>query len=867
MACTERRAAPEPRPVTLAMRGCAQVSRLCEIDEAPLVFFAEDATTATAELDGEALTVRTTPLASGLRIEVDVPARRGTLTVHLPDAEAPRLMRVSVGPVPKPPEAIATAVDGRANAGPIGLAGAANDDVTHAGATQRFADARALYKKGEADEAMRALADSAALADRAQLRSQAARSRLLAVWIATKSLRDFDAARAALAGVPERSPYDGEADVLRAFHAAVLASEVGDRREGLEQIAVARALAERLGDTALAMKCEIRELNTLVHVGRFEEAAARWRALADAGTGDPCLDALAMGNLAWTLMRASNAKDDASAQWFERALAKHTESCSDRDPTHPANLLTSAALYHLERGELDAADSALTRSSALPMLPEHAQWHRIVRGGVALARGDAKGAHGIYARLAELADAARLTEVAWHAWVGVGRSREAAGDVEGAARAYAEAEARTAQEAVLVPIDAGRLHLYGDRDESARRWVALEIARGRPEAALDVVRRARRRALVSIELARRIGHLDGDARERWERDIARYRRTRDALEEKSAALWLVPKDERPKHAHAIAQDVTEARRALDQAIGDLARFDAASLAAAGFRDPAPGELLVTWYPLVEGWAIFARDAARVRAVVVDAAPDAATIVRELTEAIAAADRLTVLAPGGDYSLHRADFSGAPLGKTKPVAYALDLPPREPAEKPARAALVLSDPRGDLKAAREEGDAVVKILDGQGWRVEHAAVDAATRRRFFAGMNRARLLHYAGHGTYEGHEGWDSSLLLADGRLTVGDVLTATTAPEAVVLLGCRTARSDGVGASAGLGIAQAFVLAGAEAVVAATREIADGATADVSSRLFSAIDDGSDLATTYQRTVYGSEEANPEWDAFVLLTP
>ncbi|MEQ8276383.1 MAG: CHAT domain-containing protein [Deltaproteobacteria bacterium] len=868
LACTERRPAPEPELVDLPMRGCVHVSRVCEVGEAPLVFYAEDAKEVRAALDGTELTTRTATLATGVRVSVDVPARRGTLTLSIL-GDVPRLMRVSVDAVPADVAVLTAPTDRTSGA-------RRTQDSSRAEAIAKFAEARRLYKEGDAEAAMAALTKSAELADRASLRSQAARSRLLAVWIAARSLRDFEAARSTLDRVPKRSPYDSEADVLRAFHVAVVASEVGDRRSALAAAGPARMLARTLGLNVLATRLEMRELNTLHELGRFDEAATRWRSLVRQGTGDGCLDVLATGNLGWSLMRASKGSEEARV-WLEAALAADESRCTDPPPTRRANLLVNSALLALERKELDRAQAALDSSRRSPMLPEHAQWAMLIDASIALERGDVKRALADFWALAERADATRLTEIAWHAWVGVGRSRQALGDLDGAAEAYAAAEARTAREAVLVPVDGGRQHLYGDREESARRWVALEIDRGRPKAAFDVVRRARRRTLASIELARRIATLDGASRTRWERDVARYRRTRQALEDRSATLWLLPKSERAKQEAEVERSVAEARRALDEAIGKLARTDVFSTlasergdpTAAPFRSPAEGEVMVAWYPLAEGWAVFAvsREGVVVERLVGEPTPDA--IVGKLRGPIAAARRVTVLAPGGvdRFALHLGRLGGEPLARRKLVAYALDLPPREERSNDRKSALVVSDPRGDLRAARDEGTRVATNLSSRGWSVSRAQSDEATRRRLLVGLTRVELLHYAGHGTFGGHEGWESSLRLADGRVTVGDILTSTAAPATVLLLGCRTAESSDVGASAGLGIAQAFVLAGARAVVAATREIDDEAAAEVSARISSALDDGSDLLTTYQRSVHGTDDDVPERDAIVVLTP
>jgi len=85
-----------------------------------------------------------------------------------------------------------------------------------------------------------------------------------------------------------------------------------------------------------------------------------------------------------------------------------------------------------------------------------------------------------------------------------------------------------------------------------------------------------------------------------------------------------------------------------------------------------------------------------------------------------------------------------------------------------------------------------------------------------------LFHLAGHAHFSGTDGWESTIPLADGgALTVGDVLALASVPRLVVLSGCETGRSDG------LGLAHAFVAAGAEAAIGTTREVPDADAARV----------------------------------------
>ena len=113
---------------------------------------------------------------------------------------------------------------------------------------------------------------------------------------------------------------------------------------------------------------------------------------------------------------------------------------------------------------------------------------------------------------------------------------------------------------------------------------------------------------------------------------------------------------------------------------------------------------------------------------------------------------------------------------------------------------------------------------------------------------ADLLHYAGHGTYSGFGGWESSLLLAEEtRLTLGDLLALKRVPTWVVLSGCDTGRSSAETPVEGLGLAHAFLLAGSQAVVASTGPAADRTVPAFFAELYRQWDREPDLALALQR--------------------
>jgi cellulose synthase operon protein C len=189
-------------------------------------------------------------------------------------------------------------------------------------------------------------------------------------------------------------------------------------------------------------------------------------------------------------------------------------------------------------------------------------------------------------------------------------------------------------------------------------------------------------------------------------------------------------------------------------------------------------------------------------------------------------------------VHALPFEGAPLV----AAVAVDYPVgalEASAAAPAPSALVVGDPKGDLPRAATEARAVTKILDAKKIPFKLMSGSEATSNAVIDWMKKATLFHYAGHGVFAGAEGFESALPLAEGgRVTIADVLATSPGPRIVVLSGCDAAKSDGD--AEGLGLAQAFVAAGALEVLAPTRPVADDLAADVATAVHETLaeDDG-----------------------------
>lgn len=208
----------------------------------------------------------------------------------------------------------------------------------------------------------------------------------------------------------------------------------------------------------------------------------------------------------------------------------------------------------------------------------------------------------------------------------------------------------------------------------------------------------------------------------------------------------------------------------------------------------------------------------------------------------------------------AVVDGAPLVTRLPVAYTPDLPVARPAA--ARAAVVVFDPKGDLKDARAEGHWVVETLAARGRQVRALGPREATAPRVLAALDGAELFHYAGHGRFDPEGGWGSALLLYDGALELGDLLALRAPPHTVILSGCDAASTRPGRAAVGLGLAQALLAAGTAVAVATRAPVPSAEARAFAEHLHRALAREGDLG----RAFAAARAAQPDGWRFVLLT-
>lgn len=711
------------------------------------------------------------------------------------------------------------------------------------------------------------------------------RDRMMLARVLITDLAQFREARSVLEDpIFERTP-DGWMQTTAAQQEAMLARHAGDARTSLRWIEAAEKTAAHLELLDLSRDSKQFAATALLMIGRAQEAVALLEEVLKQTPADekPRVRAVLLGNIAWAkiIARESATAPDANIeQLLKTALELYRTQASD--PAQEQNILVNLALAAVQENRWTEATRYLEQASrASPTsAPYIALWKLDIEGRVALAQKRAREALGRYERMEQLAVSAASPSAQWRAALGRGQAFEAMGRLNDAAFAYLAAETMLERQSLQVPIGEGRDHFIGGRAESARLAIDVLLRLGRDAEAVEVARRARVRPLVTLQRSSLLEGLSPRARAAWEQSMALYRGERDALDREAEKDWDLPND---RLAEAVARRKarqTKIDAALEEAFSVLAQADRARTGNA-LAQPQEGELFLIYHPLRDGYAGFALSTSGVVAKRLGALPSAAaessadafaaTLLEPFAAELLRATRVRIMAagPAREVDYHALPFRGALLLDRVPVGYALDFPvtASTTVSSSIARALVVADPAGDLSSAAAEANGVRAALGRRGWSVEPLLRDDASAANVRAGLIRAQLFHYAGHGTYGGFDGFESALPLAgQSRLTVADILALPNVPELVALAGCETARSSAQAQGDSLGLAHAFLSAGSRGVIASPRLVDDAVAASFVDELYRS-EVSADVAAAVREAQLRlrSRSPNADWAAFRAL--
>ena len=745
--------------------------------------------------------------------------------------------------------------------------------------------ARREYRTAQRAQGAEHLQAAAVLAQQLG-RTSLARSAWALLANHASAAHDFAASSAALAraeqvGDPARGMVDAYGRALIANNRGVLAAELAALHDAVKAYEQARVWVER---GAFSLRSHVLNGLAMVSVlqGRLVRAYELYVSLTQSvqARGDACFRAIALGNLGWVeleLLRAHAGQPTTSAD-ATRHLRESVESythCRATASWRPAHAQLSLAYDALRRGDSSAARAGIEAAGAFEDEPRMAQYRSLLAAELALAAGDAAGAAERFEALHAQSQRTLSTEPAWRALDGLGRALAAQSRWTEAIERFEAAEQLLAQAARGVPDPSALTSFFGTHDHSARGLREAYLAAGRPQQAFQALRRAQRRHLLALARDQRVWERAMAAD--WQHAYAAVLQKRSELTELARRASVAPDSERV----AAERGVVEHKAALESAQTQLLALLGRDALAEddSLRAPRVGELIVAWLRSDDTVEVYAAFGAETRHVRYAEVPAGAAYLEPLADWLGLAREVSVLSFSEPQTLdiHALPFRGAPLIAHVPVAYSLDLPPRA-AERPIarEVALLTADPAGDLVYAQRELTALERVLVARGWKVsvldqlarlqdgsstdawrEHAALGslaAATGSQGAAttppsAATRAGLFYYAGHGTADSTGALRSALVFTDSELSVADILALRAPPARVVLSACEAAQAPDLREAVGISVAQAFVMAGSDEVLAASRKVDDRAAELVSAGVREGLAEREPLERLYQRVL------------------
>jgi tetratricopeptide (TPR) repeat protein len=491
-------------------------------------------------------------------------------------------------------------------------------------------------------------------------------------------------------------------------------------------------------------------------------------------------------------------------------------------------------------------------------------------------------------RVPERRRSARLRHLALAAGAALARAR---GDQAAARKLLQRAADESERLAARILDEEWRASFWGDWGWPHQELAALEISEGRIAEALEALEAGRGRALV---------------------DPAQSRRARGVLPE-SVRRWSASRVARERD-HGPDADVARKRRADEPAVAALEPALRSALAA---RAPREIRALEVARALPEGATLFdwfthdgdlgaitvRRDGLGARARLVNEerlaslvgsvlfslrsaaytpaplrAPDTelAQRIEELASLVLwpllrRTPDAFVLAPTGP--LARLPWAAMPLPDGRLLCQAgevivvpglrLGLARSTRTAKPG-APLIVAVDAGELPAVASEAQAVAAAFPG----ATLLAGSDASAERFLALAPGAEWIHFAGHGGWRADAPEASGLRMHDRWLLAGELADLSLSSRWITLSACHTARALVRPGEEWFGLARAFLLAGASAVVAAQWDVDDDATSRLMADLYMRLASGSPLPRALadaQAARAAAGEHPIDWAGFAVL--
>ncbi len=648
------------------------------------------------------------------------------------------------------------------------------------------------------------------------------------------------------------------------YFRGVLAQHTGQLDDAIAWFEVAQSQAQRIESHAASDDYRAQQAVLLSRLGRYEEAravAAQIREPADAH----------VMSVVWSqiLEREEDSRAPVDRERLQRSLVRFS---AQPDSYHHHNALLNLAIVQVQDEDFEAARRSLDGLDPSVLTSEAVVFAHLTRARIALA--DARGD----AALNELAEAGRVAatdpdlEFGLRVTLLEAQILQALGRADRALDAYRRADAQEERLAVGIAPQAGRSMFSRTWRRSRARRLQLLLDQGHRAEALCVVLGSRARYLRSLrvdstrdspDFAQRRGAL-----------LLERARLRAAIGASAKSSWKLNKRER-QDAEVRVEEMRRQLHALSDDLVELVERSGTSRpwSCDEVRTSDADTVLVTMHPSTtpDRWWLFTDVAGDVRVVSVEL-PQRPTpaalgqLVESGLESLpASASRLLMVPLGPFASAELEDSAMLELGIER-VAHSLGLGRGARGLPPAtaNAGVVLVGRVDDLRVAADEAREVDAALVAQGW-----VVDSRWSGVGGEPSSRPTLLHYAGHASHAGVNGWDSQLVLGDRELSISELIAVSGPPPVVVLGACEAASVDPHVLDGGINVASAFLLAGSSAVVAPTRAVDDRVARDFARWLYAQpiSDREAELIDRLQASVFRAGKQQPAFASWRLLVP
>jgi tetratricopeptide (TPR) repeat protein len=683
----------------------------------------------------------------------------------------------------------------------------------------------------------------------------------------------FTEARAALAVKDETAGHSVTAFTLN-YMKAQLSLEVGDLRAAMEMNESCWHHVERTGFAEALTSGQAQRGFVLLAMGRQQEAYDAFSTVLKRDSAMPLGLPLAqaLNNIGWASLLCQEAGEPCSTSresLFVRARELYDSFTSEGDQRR-VNVRINLALEALHAGDWKRAKDYLEEAKAQDTRHNAGLglWILDVECRVLAARKQYAPALAGYRRMQTLAERLAAPDAVIRAVNGQASMLASIGRNEEALAQYERGRALFGASLLRVGLTDGRAAFAAQNDLTLRRHLSLLLRLKQDGEAMSLVRRSRIQLIESLIADEQTKTATPQARAAWDAAAQAYRNFREKVARETSEDWGRSKIELSARTAARSAEDQRLTRELDAAAAQLAVGQSASIA---LRPPEETEVLLAFARKSDGWVGLATDSSSTLA-----AAEPALSGVELTTPLA--ERLLVQLEGkirgkqlvrilggddlGDIGLHTLVLWGKPLIESVAVVYGLDLPVLTTSAPRSPRALVVTDPEGNLPAARAELSIVLTRLSTlEGPSPVSLSGQAASLEAVVRALDGATFWHFSGHAQPDPFNGWGSTLRLANQTsLGPADVLALRQPPQTAVLLGCGTGRARGASASV-LGVAQALLVAGASTVIAASRDLRDETAADFTSAFYAELTAGRSVDSAAQAAVLALRQRDMDWGA------